>query len=112
MSGLPLLEPSHFEGKTLKVDGKVVIFFYAKWCPFCRAACKETDCISDKDSYSAYAVDLSDEDNPLWDQLEIDIVPTLIGYSDGEEIYRKQGARMVGLRRRDFEAADSTVGGA
>lgn len=109
MSGLPLLQTSDFEERTLKRGGKALVFFYAKWCPYCRAACEETDCIMDKDTYEAYSVDLSDDDNPLWDQLGIEVVPTLIGYKDGEETYRKQAARMVGLRRPDFEAADASL---
>ena len=109
MSGLQLLQTSDFEGRDLKRDGKALVFFYAKWCPYCRAACKETGCIMDKDDYKAYAVDLSDDDNPLWEQLGLDVVPTLIGYKDGEETYRKQAARMVGLRRSDFETADGAM---
>ena len=109
MSGLPLLQVSDFDGRTLKRGGKALVFFYAKWCPYCRAACEETDCIMEKESYKAYSVDLSDDDNPLWDQLGIDVVPTLVGYKDGEETYRKQAGRMVGLRRSDFEAADISL---
>lgn len=111
MSGLPLLKASDFDGTSLRRDGKVLVFLYAKWCPFCRAACNETDCIMDKDDYKAFSVDLSDDDNPLWDQLGIDVVPTLIGYENGSEIYRKPGARMVGLRRSDFETADESLSG-
>jgi len=106
LSKLPLLGPSDFKGRGPERRGKVLVFFYAAWCPFSRAACLETDCIRDQRSYDSYAVDLSDEENPLWDDLGISIVPTLIGYREGEEILRKEGARMVGLKRADFKAAD------
>ncbi len=85
------------------------MFFYARWCPFCRMACKETDCIMDKGAYEAYSVDISEESNPLWEQLGIEVVPTLIGYDNGEEIYRKKARRMLGLRRTDFEKADAAL---
>lgn len=106
LSKLPLLEPSDFKGRRLERKGKMLVFFYAPWCPFSRAACLETDCIRNQGSYDSYTVDLSDEENPLWEDLGIGIVPTLIGYRDGEEIFRKEGARLVGLKRADFKAAD------
>ena len=106
LSKLPLLGPSDFKGRGLKRGSKALVFLYAAWCPFSRAACLETDCIRDQRSYDSYAVDLSDEENPLWEDLGIRIVPTLIGYREGEEIFRKEAARMVGLKRSDFRAAD------
>ena len=106
LSKLPLLGPVDFKGRQLQRQGKVLVFFYAAWCPFSRAACLETDCIRNPGSYDSYAVDLSDEENPLWEDLRIGIVPTLVGYRDGEEIFRKEGARMAGLKRPDFKAAD------
>ncbi len=105
-SKLPLLEPADFEGRKLARPGKALVFFYAAWCPFSRAACLETDCIRNQGAYDSYAVDLSDEENPLWEDLGIGVVPTLIGYRDGVEIYRKEGVRSVGLKRSDFKAAD------
>ena len=110
MSGLPMLSHDDFEGGKLKRKGKALVFFYARWCPFSRAACEETGCIADKGAYNAYSADLSDEDNPLWEELGIDVVPTLIGYEDGEEVYRKESRRMVGLKRADFESTDAAMG--
>lgn len=105
-SNLPVLESSSFRASKLKKGGKVLLFLYAKWCPFCRAACKETEIIRGNAQYESYAVDLSDESNPLWEDLGVEIVPTLIGYADGEEILRKEAERFVGLKRSDFQAAD------
>ena len=109
MSQLPMLSPGDFEGCRLKRPGKALVFFYARWCPFSRAACEETGCIRDRGNYVAYSAELGEDDNPLWEDLGIDIVPTLIGYEDGEEVYRRQGRRMMGLKRADFESADAAM---
>jgi thioredoxin 1 len=109
MSHLPMLSAGDFEGTRLKRPGKALVFFYARWCPFSRAACEETGCIRNKGDYVAYSTELSEDDNPLWEDLGIDIVPALIGYEDGEEVYRKQGRRMMGLRKADFESADEAM---
>ena len=42
-------------------------------------------------------VDISDTDNPLWETFDVKIVPTLIGFGDGETISRKDGVAGVGL---------------
>jgi hypothetical protein len=52
-----------------------------------------------------FRVDLSDDNNPLWDSLEIKVVPTLIAFNDGIEFWRANGISMVGLRKKDFDQA-------
>jgi thiol-disulfide isomerase/thioredoxin len=108
MTGLPSLGPPDFEGANLRRDGRTLVFFYARWCPYCRASIKNIHVIKDK-GYSSYSVDLSEDSNPLWGVIGIDIVPALIGYADGREIHRKQSPRMVGLGESDFEAADEAM---
>jgi len=52
-----------------------------------------------------FRVDLSDENNPLWNSLEINAFPTLVAFKDGTEFWLANGISMVGLRKKDFEQA-------
>jgi len=50
-------------------------------------------------------VDISDEDNPLWETFKVDIVPTLVGFRDGVAIARKDGIAGAGLGMSDLQDA-------
>ena len=60
-------------------------------------------------SYKIFRVDLSDEENPMWNSLKIRRIPTLIAFDDGKEFWRREATYMVGLNKADFNDADSTV---
>jgi thiol-disulfide isomerase/thioredoxin len=108
ISSYPALLPNDFiEDKLLKND-KSMVFFYAEWCPFCRKSFHLLKSLDESQS-KVFRVDLSDEDNPLWNSLKIKIVPTLIAFKDGTEFWRADGISMVGLRKKDFEQAIISV---
>jgi thiol-disulfide isomerase/thioredoxin len=98
------LLPTDFAGTNLLKNEKCLVFFYAEWCPFCRKSYHLLKSF-DNSQTTVFRVDLSDENNPLWDSLEINMVPTLIAFKDGTEFWRADGISMVGLRKKDFEQA-------
>ncbi len=104
ISSYPALGPNDFEADKLLRKEKNIIFFYAEWCPFCRKSFQLLKSLNDSQS-KVFRVDLSDENNPLWDSLRIKVVPTLIAFKDGTEFWRANGISMVGLRKRDFKQA-------
>jgi len=104
ISSYPALLPSDFKEDKLLRDDKILIFFYAEWCPFCRKSFRLLKSL-DESKAQVFRVDLSDEDNPLWDSLNIKIVPTLIAFKNGTESWRKDGISMIGLTKKDFEQA-------
>lgn len=86
----------------LKSKQPVIAVFYAEWCPFCRAFIPEFD-NAKPTGFELAKVDLSDWDNPLWEQYNVDVVPTLIAFKNGEVIARKDGVLGGGLQRKDLE---------
>jgi len=51
-------------------------------------------------------MDLSDDDNPLWDTFSIEVVPTIIVFRDGKPEFRRDGFFGRGLSET---AIDETV---
>jgi thiol-disulfide isomerase/thioredoxin len=98
------LVPEDFNNGKLLNNEKCIVFFYTEWCPFCRKSFHLLKSL-DNSQAKVFRVDLSDENNPLWDSLEINVVPTLIAFKDGTEFWRADGISMVGLRKKDFEQA-------
>ena len=50
-------------------------------------------------------VDISAENNPLWETFKVDIVPTLVGFRNGLAIARKDGIAGAGLETSDLKDA-------
>lgn len=104
LAAYPALSPNDFiEDKLLKGE-KSLVFFYAKWCPYCPKSFKLLKTI-DNSQLKLFIVDLSDESSPLWDSIKIGTVPTLIAFKGGVEFWRANGVPMVGLRKEDFKQA-------
>ncbi len=98
------LQPNDFKGAKLLKNDKSMVFFYTEWCPFCRKSFHLLKSL-DESRVQVFRVDLSDENNPLWDSLRIKIIPTLIAFNSGTEFWRANGISMVGLRKKDFKEA-------
>lgn len=104
ISTYPTLLPKDFEVNSLLKNDKILVFFYAEWCPFCRKSYHLLKTLDESQS-KVFRVDLSEENNPLWDSLKIKTVPTLIAFKDGTEFWRADGTSMVGLREKDLKQA-------
>ena len=104
----PVLQKEDFINEKLLKDDKTLVFFYAEWCPFCRAAFHHLASLSAV-SYKVFRLDLSDEENPIWSLLKIKRIPTLIAFDGGKEFWRREATYMIGLRKADFNEADSII---
>jgi thioredoxin-like negative regulator of GroEL len=96
------LEPSDFNGQTLRRSGVLAVMFIASWCPFClrfRPAFETAAKVTDVPWACA---DISDDDYVLWDLFNIEIVPTVVLFKDGKPIFRKDGVRGQGLSQDDM----------
>ena len=58
--------------------GRVAVLFCADWCGYCHRFLPLFKRVA-----GAWAVDISDEDDPLWDRYGIRVVPTVIVFEDG-----------------------------
>jgi thiol-disulfide isomerase/thioredoxin len=80
----PSLLQENFSKDRLLENGKILVFFYADWCPFCHSAFRQLVSLSSI-SYKIFRVDLSDEENPLWASLNVRRIPTIIAIDNGKE---------------------------
>lgn len=65
--------------------------FTADWCGYCHRFYAHYKTLRD-----GIVVDISDEDDPLWDRLAIDVVPTVIVFEGGVPV--KRWAGVLGVR--------------
>jgi thiol-disulfide isomerase/thioredoxin len=91
------LNPSDFDGTQLKRSGTVVALFTADWCPFCRAFAPVFESAREETDITKAVVDLSNQENPLWEVFEVHVVPTVIVFRDGVSVIRKDGVLGRGL---------------
>ncbi len=72
--------------------------YNATWCPFCRVFAPEFKRqLPEGEEYL-----LDDMEDPLWVDLEIEVVPTVIGYEDGKEISRIEAKPHIGIDFDEF----------
>ncbi len=100
------LKSHNFDGTRLLDSRNVLTTFYAEWCPFGRSFVTlfKKAMEHQKDPLGAL-VDISDTDDPLWETFEVKIVPTLVGFRNGEAVVRRDGVAGVGLGVSELEEA-------
>lgn len=100
------LEPSQFD--TLFSSGdKVLVMFYADWCPFCQRFRPVFESATKSESAAnlkMYASKLNDDDNPLWERFSINAVPTIIAFDKGNIVSRRDARMGAGLNDSDLDS--------
>jgi thioredoxin 1 len=91
------LGSADFDGKRLRETGTLAVLFAADWCPFCRRFAPIFESALKAKKLSGLLADLTDLDNPLWETFDIQVVPTVMVFRDGEVLYRKDGVLGEGL---------------
>ena len=99
------LTPEEFESKVLKSDKKIIVLFYATWCPYCSNFKPTFECAK-IDAIKMSSI-IDEDENPLWDKFHIEAVPTMIAFQNGKIISRKDAKKNVGLTKIDM---DSIIG--
>jgi len=83
----------------LEKNDKVLVLFYASWCPYCTRFVPYFKKKVNSFNFGAVIhVLLDDYDNPLWDDYDIEAVPTLILFEKNKIIDRLNGRFGVGLK--------------
>jgi thioredoxin 1 len=87
----------------LSKSKKVMVLFYATWCPFCVRFVPvfDEEIAPLKFDHIVHGI-LDDYDNPLWDEYDISAVPTIILFEDGKVSKRLDGKLGRGLSEADF----------
>ena len=99
------LRATDFSGRTLNRDGVIAAVFLASWCPFCRRFRPVFESAAEVSRTQWAFVDVSEDENELWDTFDIHIVPTIVIFNDGKMIWRKDGVPGRGLSETDVEEA-------
>jgi thioredoxin 1 len=105
------LEPDQID-TMLSKDKKVLIMFYADWCPFCQKFKPIFESLpsliptesKSKTEYRRYGAKVNDDDNPLWDKFSINSVPTMIAFEQGRILARRDARMGIGLTKSDLES--------
>jgi thioredoxin 1 len=87
----------------LRKHEKVLVLFYASWCPYCIRFVPIFDKkIVNFSVGNVIHVLLDDYDSPLWDDYFIEAVPTVIFFDKGKVSRRLDGKFGVGLSEKQF----------
>jgi thioredoxin 1 len=96
--------PDAFDGDRLRRPGTWVVGFLADWCPFCRSFAPRLEGLGDRASLHVAMADLTDEENPLWERFNVEVVPTVVVFRDGTVSFRRDGRLGRGLGPADLQA--------
>jgi len=92
-----------FQEKILDSNNTVVVLFHTIYCPFVRQFRPIFEKYS-QNSKNEYALaDITDDDNPLWNNYNVTEVPTVIAFKEGKEIARRNAIPGVGLNEIDMQ---------
>jgi thioredoxin 1 len=73
------------------------VLFTAEWCPFCRQFEPIFQSAKESSDFKKGVVDLTDEENPLWEVFDVRVVPTIVVFREGNQVLRKDGVLGRGL---------------
>ena len=97
---LQVEDPDAFKRTVVQAEQPTVVMFWATWCPFCRRFKQEFERLASSRPWRFAAVYLDDEDNPLWDDYAVDVVPTLALFREGKLVDRLDGVLGYGIDRK------------
>ena len=82
----------------------VLVLFYARWCPYCSRFVPVFDeKINNYNFQKIIHVLLDDFDNQLWDDYNIEAVPTVIFFEKGKVSKRLDGRFGAGLNEKQLK---------
>ena len=95
--------PEEFDSKVLNSEKKMLVLFYADWCPYC-ANFKPTFEEIDSSNLQKKVTLVNEDENPLWDRFSIQAIPTMIAFQNGKILTRRDAKKGIGLTRTGMES--------
>ena len=93
------------QNKIGEAKDPIVVLMAAKWCGYCSRFLQQLGSFNPAINTRLVLTDVDEPDESLWDLYRIRLVPTLIVFHQGVEIFRRDGKPGVGLRIADLEEA-------
>jgi len=97
---LQVKDPDAFQESVVQAKEPTVVMFWATWCPFCRRFKQEFEKLAASQPWRFAAVYLDDEDNPIWEDYAVEVVPTLALFRGGQLVDRLDGVLGYGIDRK------------
>jgi len=97
---LQVKDPDAFHESVVRAKEPTVVMFWATWCPFCRRFKQEFEKLAASRPWHFAAVYLDDEENPLWEDYAVEVVPTLALFRGGKLVDRLDGILGYGIDRK------------
>ncbi|MFM7678045.1 MAG: thioredoxin [Roseiflexaceae bacterium] len=95
-----------FEQQVLQSKLPVLVDFWAPWCGPCRAVSPVIDELAQEYAGKINVVKVNiDEDAALSDTYDVQSIPTIVFFKDGEEVSRSSGVKTKLQFQRDIEHA-------
>ena len=88
-----------------KHDGKSLIVFSADWCPYCISFFNNLKEYTTIDSI--LIADITDVESKLWDDFDLNVVPTMAIFDKGTLVKRWDGVIGQGLTINHIEESNS-----
>ncbi|MBO5087352.1 MAG: thioredoxin [Lachnospiraceae bacterium] len=85
------LTTENFEAEVTEYKGKVLVDFWASWCPPCKMLSPVVDEVAEEVNNVKICKINVDEQQALAMKFKVASIPTLIVFSDGEEVNRSMG---------------------
>lgn len=99
---VPVLDEDALEA-ALSRGESMIVAFYADWCGFSRAFMPIFVERAPELDPPAAAANISAESDPRWKTHDVQTVPTLVAFEDGEEVARVDGRPGQGLDEADID---------
>jgi thioredoxin 1 len=88
--------------EALKSKGKVLVLFYASWCPFSRSFLPIFDKYAQKNPQGCLRVK-TDDKAKLCEKYSVNVVPTVLIFEKGKVTKRLDGAPGAGLNEKQLK---------
>jgi len=89
--------------KQLNQNKRVLALFSSSWCPFCQRFAKAFNAnVANCKVDLILKVNMDDYDSPLWDEYDVDAVPTLILFENGQIKSRLDAGSGTSLNEKQF----------
>lgn len=99
---VPVLDADALD-EALSRGESMIVVFYADWCGFSRAFLPIFEERAPELELPPAAANISSESDPRWSTHDVQTVPTLVAFEDGEEVARVDGRPGQGLDESDLD---------